>query len=136
MAWCKFDETQGCRGAGHQARSAPAIGAPKLAEVKALTDVAPWRLAVVLETGDQSARIGLQPGARSGGARAARSAQTGTVPLEGVKWAKPTEADQGKVPTKVSQVLDAGDVVYVEPLPTRTANTACARCRKSPAPWW
>ena len=33
----------------------------KLAEVKALSDVAPWRLAVVLETSDQSARIGLQP---------------------------------------------------------------------------
>ena len=33
----------------------------KLAEVKQLNDIAPWRLAVVLETGDQSARIGLYP---------------------------------------------------------------------------
>ena len=40
----------------------------KLAEVKALSDVAPWRLAVVLEIDDQSARIGLQPARDPGGA--------------------------------------------------------------------
>src|SRR5262249_1306020 len=37
--------------------------------------------------------------------------------LEGVKWAKATSGPtRGKTPTKVSQVLSAGDVVYVEPL--------------------
>ena len=102
--------------AGHQARRRPAIGAPKLAEVKQLNDVAPWRLAVVLETGDQSARIGLYPPRDPGGALT-KERQTGTVPLEGVKWAKPTEGPiKGKVPAKVSQILDVGDVVYVEPL--------------------
>ncbi len=40
----------------------------KLAEVKALSDIAPWRLAVVLETGDTAARIGLQPLRDPGGA--------------------------------------------------------------------
>jgi len=30
--------------------------------VRALSDVAPWRLAVVLDAGDQTARVGLQPG--------------------------------------------------------------------------
>ena len=40
----------------------------KLADVKALADVAPWKLAVVLETGDQSARVGLQPDREPGGA--------------------------------------------------------------------
>src|SRR5262249_26888555 len=33
----------------------------KLAEVKSLADISPWRMAVVLEIGDQSARIGIQP---------------------------------------------------------------------------
>ena len=43
------------------------------------------------------------------------------MPLEGVKWAKPTEGPiKGKVPTKVSQILDVGDVVYVEPLNKET----------------
>ena len=118
----KFDETQGWRGAGHQARRSPAIGAPKLAEVKQLNDIAPWRLAVVLETGDQSARIGLYP-ARDPGGALTKERQTGTIPLEGVKWAKPTEGPiKGRVPAKVSQVLNVGDVVYVEPL-NKEANT-------------
>ena len=37
--------------------------------------------------------------------------------LEGVKWAKAASGPlKGKAPTKVSQVLEAGDVIYVEPL--------------------
>ena len=40
-----------------------------------------------------------------------------------MKWAKPTEGPiKGKVPTKVSQILEVGDVVYVEPL-DKDANT-------------
>ena len=76
----------------------------------------------MLETGDQSARIGLYPPRDPGGALT-KERQTGTVPLEGVKWAKPTEGPiKGKVPTKVSQILDVGDVVYVDPL-NKDANT-------------
>ena len=45
----------------------------KLADVKALSDIAPWRLAVVLETSDQSARIGFQPAREPGGACGARA---------------------------------------------------------------
>ena len=37
--------------------------ARKLSEIKALSDIAPWRLAVVLESTDQGARIGFQPAA-------------------------------------------------------------------------
>ena len=117
----KFDETQGYRGPVTKLVAAGDWG-PKLAEVKQLNDIAPWRLAVVLETGDQSARIGLYP-ARDGGGALTKERQTGTVPLDGVKWAKPTEGPiKGKVPTKVSQMLDVGDVVYVEPL-NKEANT-------------
>ncbi len=82
----------------------------KLAEVKALSDVAPWRLAVVLETGDKSARIGLQPSREPGG-NVSKERDVGIVPIEGVKWAK----TKGHVPSKVSQVLEPGDVVYVSP---------------------
>ena len=104
-----FDEQRGYRGAAQKIDPAGDWGA-KLAEVKALSDVAPWRLAVVLEADDASARVGLQPGREPGGALS-KERETGTIALEGVKWAK-----RGKTPTKVSQVLSAGDVVYVEPL--------------------
>src|SRR5436305_5364557 len=50
-----FDEQQGYRGAFNKIDVSGDWGV-KLAEVKALSDVAPWRLAVVLETGEASAR--------------------------------------------------------------------------------
>jgi penicillin-binding protein 1A len=115
----KFDEGQGWRGPIAKISIAGDWG-PKLAEHKQLSDIAPWRLAVVLETSDQSARIGLYPSREPGGALT-KERVTGIVPLEGVKWAKAAEGPaRGRVPTKVSQVLDAGDVVYVEPLNKET----------------
>jgi penicillin-binding protein 1A len=110
-----FDEQQGYRGATSKLDMAGDWGV-KLAEVKALSDVAPWRLAVVLETGDASARIGFQPPREPGGA-VSKARVTATIALEGVKWAKQMSGPmKGKVPTKVSQILEPGDVIYVEPL--------------------
>src|SRR5258708_2292631 len=106
-----FDEAQGYRGPTHKIDIGGDWGV-KLADVRAFADVAPWRLAVVLETSDQSARIGLQPAREPGGA-VARERQIGTISLEGVKWAR---ASSAKNPLKVNQVLAPGDVVYVEPL--------------------
>jgi penicillin-binding protein 1A len=107
----RFDETKGYRGAVTKIDLAGEWGA-KLADVRALSDVAPWRLAVVLESADQSARVGLQPAREPGGA-VVKERETGTVPLEAVKWARSSSV---KTVTKVSQVLQPGDVVYVEPL--------------------
>jgi penicillin-binding protein 1A len=110
-----FDETQGYRGPVSKIDIAGDWGA-KLAEIKSLSDIAPWRLAVVLEVSDQAARVGFQPGREPGGA-VNRERQVGIVPLEGVKWAKPaTGADRFKAVARVSQVLQPGDVIYVEPL--------------------
>ena len=117
----RFDEAQGYRGPIGKLDLSGDWGV-KLAEVKALSDVAPWRLAVVLEVSDQSARIGLQPGREPGGA-ISRERQTGIVTLEGVKWARPKSGpERFKVIQRVSQVLSAGDIVYVEPL-NREART-------------
>ena len=111
----KFDEAQGFRGPVTKIALAGDWG-PKLAEVKALSDIAPWRLAVVLETSDQSARVGLYP-ARDPGGALTKERQVGIINLDGMKWAKPTEGPlRGKVPSKVNQILNVGDVVYVEPL--------------------
>jgi penicillin-binding protein 1A len=117
----KFDESQGWRGPVAEIDISGDWG-PKLAEIKQLSDIQPWRLSVVLETSDQSARIGLYPAREPGGALT-KERQVGIIPLDGLKWAKAAEGPaRGRVPTRVSQVLKAGDVVYVEPL-NREANT-------------
>jgi penicillin-binding protein 1A len=104
----RFDETQGWRGPVTKIDVAGDWGV-KLADVKSLSDVSPWRLAVVLEVSDQSARIGLQPGREPGGF-VSKERTVGILPLEGMKWAK----TGGKPVGKVGQVVSAGDVVYVE----------------------
>jgi penicillin-binding protein 1A len=110
-----YDEAQGWRGATSKIDISGDWGV-KLADVKSLSDISPWRLAVVLETSEQSARIGFQPGRELGGA-VLKDRQTGNITLDGVKWAKPTAGPaKGKTPTMVSQVLAPGDIVYADPL--------------------
>ena len=92
----KFDEATGYRGAVSKLDISGDWGV-KLADVKSLSDISPWRMAVVLETSDQSARIGFQPGRELGGA-VAKERQTGLVTLDGVRWAKPASGPtRGKV---------------------------------------
>jgi penicillin-binding protein 1A len=110
----QYDEQQGYRGAVSKLDVTGDWGV-KLADVKALSDIG-WKLAVVLETSDQAARIGFQPGREPGGA-VLRERQIGIVPLEGVKWAKAVAGPtKGRTPVKVSQALEPGDIIYVEPL--------------------
>ena len=110
-----FDETQGgWRGSVAKIDVGGDWGL-KLADQKSLSDIAPWRLAVVLEVSDQSARIGLQPPRDPGGA-VVKAREIGIVPLEGVKWAKLVYGATGpaKPIQRVGQVLSPGDVIYVE----------------------
>jgi len=108
----RYDEAQGWRGPVAKTDISGDWGV-KLADVKSLSDVTPWRLAVVLEVSDQSARIGLQPGREPGGF-VSKERTVGILPLDGMKWAKTS----GKPVGKVGQVLNVGDVVYVEPAKT------------------
>jgi len=111
----KYDEEQVYRGPIQKLDVSGDWGV-KLADIKSLSDISPWQMAVVLETSEQSARVGFQPGRDLGGA-VSKERKTGLVSLDGVKWAKAASgALRGKTPTTVSQVLHPGDVIYVDPL--------------------
>src|SRR6201991_783041 len=111
----KYEGGSGWRGAPSKLDISGDWGV-KLADVKSLGDISPWRMAVVLETSDQSARIGFQPGRELGGA-VGKQRQTGIITLDGVRWAKPLSGPaKGKTPTSVAQVLSPGDVIYADPL--------------------
>ena len=101
----RFDEAQGFRGAMRNISVTQDWGVA-LAEVPALGDVRPWRLAVVLEANDASARIGLQPPREKSG-EVSRERETGVLPMDGMRWTRKAT---------VRQALLIGDVVYVEPV--------------------
>ena len=104
----KFDEEQGYRGAQSKLDISGDWGV-KLADVKSLADISPWQMAVVLETSDQSARIGFQPGRELGGTLS-KERKTGIITLDGVRWVRPAAgAARGKPSLAVSQVLQPGD---------------------------
>jgi penicillin-binding protein 1A len=110
----RYDEAQGYRGPVQRIDVDGDWGI-KLADVKALSDIG-WKLAVVLETSEQSARIGFQPAREPGGA-VVKDRAVGLIGLDGVKWAKAASGrTRGKAPTRVNQVLEPGDVIYVEPM--------------------
>jgi penicillin-binding protein 1A len=115
-----FDEAQGWRGPVSKLDISGDWGV-KLADVKSLSDISPWRMAVVLETSDQSARIGFQPGRELGGA-VLKDRQTGLITLEGVRWAK-SSASRGRPPGSINQVLSSGDVIYVDPMLAKDGST-------------
>src|SRR5690606_16088874 len=76
-----------------------------LGALEPLRDVPEWQLAVVLETEDTSATIGLHPGRTVNGA-IAPARVTGQLPGSAVPW----------VSQPLGQLLSIGDVIYVEPV--------------------
>ncbi|MCZ8271181.1 penicillin-binding protein 1A [Rhabdaerophilum sp.] len=100
----RYDEARGWRGAQDRIPPTGDWGIP-LAEVQGLTDVDPWRLAVILDVTNTEARIGLQPTRLSGG-QVDRKRETGIIPPEGVRWTN----------RPLARVVNPGDVVYVEPI--------------------
>jgi penicillin-binding protein 1A len=101
----RYDETRGSwRGPVERIDIASEEWGAAVAKVRALGDVQPWRLAVVLEVGQNEARIGLQPGRRAGGT-IEEDRTTGVIRADGVRWTN----------RAVSAALNVGDVIYVEP---------------------
>ena len=101
----RYDEAHGFRGAMRHIDISQDWGVA-LADVPALGDVQPWRLAVVLDAADTSARIGLQPRREKSG-EVSRDRETGALALDNMRFARAKS---------VRSVLTSGDVVYVEPV--------------------
>jgi len=101
----RYDEARGWRGAQQKLDLLGREWGLALAEVPALGDIKPWRLAIVLESSPKEVRIGLQPDREASGA-VVREREFGTIPPEGVRWTR----------RNPKQLVSAGDVIYVEPL--------------------
>ena len=105
----RYDEAHGYRGAMRAIDISQDWGTA-LAEVPPLSDVQPWRLAVVIDANDAGARIGMQPKREKSG-EISRERETGIIPPEGIRWT-------GK--GRIKAAMQAGDVIYVEPMDARS----------------
>jgi penicillin-binding protein 1A len=106
---------------------------PPLAEIRQLSDVPEWRLAVVLSVADQEVQIGLRPEKLVTG-EVSTERERGVVPFEQMKWA--THWAEGAKRTAIGRgaagVVMAGDVVYVEKVGNGTAGRNVWRLRQVP----
>ncbi len=101
----RFDRERGWRGPVQKINILAGEWGKQLAAIPALVDVAPWRLAVVLEASAAQVRVGFQPNkARSGEVGSER--ETGIIPAAQMQWAT----------SRKGSPLSAGDVIYVEPV--------------------
>ena len=116
-----YDRRRGYRGAIVQLETLEDW--PKqLTGIEIPTDLAPWRLAVVLTVDDElrEATIGLRP-RMTRARRFEETADIGTIGLDGVRWARaaPSQENGYKIKgpkiKRVSDVLTVGDVVWVSP---------------------
>jgi penicillin-binding protein 1A len=92
--------------------------------------LAAWRLGVVLDTTDSEARVGWLDRATQPGQPAEQ--HTGVIPLSDLGWARPVhDGKPGAAPRRIADVMQAGDVVMVEP--NAAAPPPAAPASKAPA---
>jgi len=111
----RFDRKKGWRGPVDKIATAGDWGAT-LVKMDSPDDIAPWRLAVVIEVKNKSVIAGLEPALLASG-KIAPERQGAEIPLKQMAWARAAQPDGGLGPkvTKPSQVLAVGDVIYVSP---------------------
>jgi penicillin-binding protein 1A len=103
----RFDEAHGYRGPYKQIEIGGDWG-PALADVPPLGDVAPWRLAVVLDVNDNALRVGLQPAKEKSG-EVAHSREIATLSADNARFVR----------KRLKQAFAVGDVIFVEPIDGR-----------------
>jgi len=102
----RYDEARGLRDPVDTIDLSQGEWGAALAEIPALGDVHPWRLAVVLDVNDREATVGLQP-AREVSGKLSSVRETGKILPEGIKWTRKA---------RLTQALKPGHVIYVEPM--------------------
>ena len=105
----RFDEARGWRGAIQKLELSARDWGLAIGDLPVLGDVAPWRLAVVLDVAGDNARLGLHPLRETSG-QLKSDRETVTLGAEGIKWTRRA---------RVGQAVSVGDVVYVEPMDNR-----------------
>ncbi|MGE5511244.1 MAG: penicillin-binding protein 1A [Bacteroidota bacterium] len=104
-----FDRNKGWRGAVQRIEIRGDWGA-SLSSIEIPTDLAPWRLGVVLEVQRTKAVVGLRPQRQADGTLVAER-EAVEIPYDEVKWAKTNRG----APKAVSDVVSPGDVIWVAP---------------------
>ncbi|MDX2157886.1 MAG: penicillin-binding protein 1A [Hyphomicrobiaceae bacterium] len=112
-----FDRTQGWRGPVQRIELAGDWGAT-LGGLDVPTDLAPWRLGVVLEVQKAKIVVGLRPPKRPDG-KLEEQRQAVEIGFDEMRWAgkhgpKP-ESPKGPAPRAPADVVGPGDVVWVAP---------------------
>lgn len=125
-----FDQSRGWRGAHARLEQKDEWG-KELSKIEGLVDVPEWKLAVVLDTDEGGAKIGLQPETLVSGALS-RERTEARVPFETMKWARWAKGDKkGEAVKRPSDILTPGDVIFVEPL-NRQSKTGAYALRQVP----
>jgi penicillin-binding protein 1A len=101
-----YDHSKGFRGPVATIDVSTGDWGKAVEEVRPLSDVPEWTLAVVLKMDTNDAEIGLRPGTDANGNMTADRV-TGTLAGRTIAW----------VSKKLETVLNVGDVVYVSPVP-------------------
>ncbi len=112
----KFDTLRGYRGPITHIEDMGDDWGKALFQVKGLYDVPEWKVAVVLGVDQSGLRIGLKPEATVSGEPAGQRVE-GTVALDDMGWAMRYKTEAGKIvkAKSPSEVLKAGDAIFVEP---------------------
>ncbi|WP_404978437.1 MULTISPECIES: penicillin-binding protein 1A [unclassified Bartonella] len=113
----KFDHSQGWRGAYDRIDKKDDWGG-ELANITGLSDVPEWRLAVVLSANANKVEIGLQPKRENSGLLS-KKRETAILSEKDSKWALNVVKENGyrRIAHNLSQVLQVGDVIFVEKIP-------------------
>ena len=127
----KFDIQRGFRGPLQNIELGDDWGA-SLQEIKSLSDVPEWQIAVVLGVDKGSASIGIQPGKKASG-KLKDERRVANIVLDDMKWALRVRiGDDRRTAKGVDGVLNVGDVIYVEPLGEDLKSTTRFRLRQKP----
>lgn len=113
----QYDERRGFHGPIAHI-SASGDWGPDLAKVPALRDVPEWELAVVTAVSDKEVDIGLQPALSAG--KVSEERVKGVIPADEMKWAYRDAKGVRKTTKSPVGVVEAGDVIYVEPIEGKT----------------